>query len=36
VIDRIGEGANLQEHWFDAPWTCATPDTPQPDPLHLS
>jgi ureidoglycolate lyase len=20
VIDRIGEGANLQEHWFDAPW----------------
>ena len=21
VIDRIGPGANLQEHWFDAPWT---------------
>jgi ureidoglycolate lyase len=21
VIDRIGEGANLQEHWFDTPWT---------------
>jgi ureidoglycolate lyase len=21
VIDRIGEGANLQEHWFDRPWT---------------
>ncbi|NIZ13128.1 ureidoglycolate lyase [Phaeobacter sp. HF9A] len=20
VIDRIGEGANLQEHWFDTPW----------------
>lgn len=21
VIDRIGEGANLEEHWFDSPWT---------------
>ena len=21
VIDRIGEGANLEEHWFDTPWT---------------
>lgn len=21
VIDRIGEGANLQEHWFETPWT---------------
>ncbi|MEL7090551.1 MAG: ureidoglycolate lyase [Pseudomonadota bacterium] len=21
VIDRIGEGANLQEHWFDTPYT---------------
>lgn len=21
VIDRIGEGANLQEHWFDEAWT---------------
>lgn len=21
VIDRIGEGANLEEHWFDQPWT---------------
>ena len=21
VIDRIGEGANLEEHWFDAAWT---------------
>ncbi|MFD2740577.1 ureidoglycolate lyase [Sulfitobacter aestuarii] len=20
VIDRIGEGANLEEHWFDRPW----------------
>lgn len=20
VIDRIGEGANLEEHWFDQPW----------------
>ncbi len=21
VIDRIGEGANLEEHWFDVPFT---------------
>ncbi len=21
VIDRIGEGANLEEHWFETPWT---------------
>ena len=21
VIDRIGEGANLEEHWFDTPYT---------------
>lgn len=21
VIDRIGEGANLEEHWFEAPYT---------------
>lgn len=20
VVDRIGEGDNLQEHWFDTPW----------------
>lgn len=20
VIDRIGDGANLEEHWFDTPW----------------
>lgn len=20
VVDRIGPGANLQEHWFEAPW----------------
>lgn len=20
VIDRIGEGANLEEHWFEQPW----------------
>ena len=20
VVDRIGETANLEEHWFDAPW----------------
>ena len=23
VVDRIGEGANLEEHWFDEPWTVA-------------
>jgi ureidoglycolate lyase len=21
VVDRIGAGANLEEHWFDTPWT---------------
>ena len=21
VVDRIGEGRNLEEHWFDEPWT---------------
>ena len=21
VVDRIGEGNNLEEHWFDAPYT---------------
>ena len=21
VVDRIGEGANLEEHWLDEPWT---------------
>lgn len=25
VIDRIGAGDNLQEHWFDAPYTVARP-----------
>ena len=20
VVDRIGDGANLEEHWFDRPW----------------
>ena len=25
VVDRIGEGANLEEHWFETPWTVATP-----------
>jgi ureidoglycolate lyase len=24
VIDRIGQGANLEEHWFDAPYTIDT------------
>ena len=26
VVDRIGDGANLEEHWFDAPWTVTGPD----------
>jgi ureidoglycolate lyase len=21
VVDRIGDGPNLEEHWFDTPWT---------------
>lgn len=25
VVDRIGEGANLEEHWFDAPFTVRAP-----------
>lgn len=25
VIDRIGAGNNLQEHWFDAPYTVVAP-----------
>ena len=25
VIDRIGDGDNLQEHWFDDPWTVVGP-----------
>jgi ureidoglycolate lyase len=26
VVDRIGPGANLEEHWFDTPWTVVTED----------
>ena len=26
VIDRIGKGGNLEEYWFDAPWTVNAPD----------
>jgi ureidoglycolate lyase len=25
VVDRIGEGANLEEHWFEAPWVVRAP-----------
>ncbi|GHD98813.1 ureidoglycolate hydrolase [Defluviimonas sp. 20V17] len=25
VVDRIGEGANLQEHWFDTPYIVTKP-----------
>ena len=25
VVDRIGEGANLEEHWFDEPWAVLAP-----------
>jgi ureidoglycolate lyase len=24
VLDRIGPGDNLEEHWFDAPYTVTT------------
>ena len=27
VVDRIGEGANLEEHWFDEPWTVLPPES---------
>ncbi|WP_298819681.1 ureidoglycolate lyase [uncultured Roseibium sp.] len=26
VVDRIGQGANLEEHWFPEPWIVAAPD----------
>lgn len=26
VVDRIGPGANLEEHWFDTPYTVVTED----------
>ncbi|GGA07112.1 ureidoglycolate lyase [Neptunicoccus cionae] len=26
VVDRIGDGANLQEHWFDHPWEVTDTD----------
>jgi ureidoglycolate lyase len=29
VVDRIGDGPNLQEHWFADPWTVVADD---PDP----
>ena len=25
VVDRIGDGANLQEHWFNTPYTVSRP-----------
>ena len=25
VVDRIGEGANLEEHWLDDPWVVEAP-----------
>lgn len=25
VVDRIGAGANLEEHWFDTPWVVDAP-----------
>ncbi len=25
VVDRIGEGPNLEEHWFDEPWSIIGP-----------
>lgn len=26
VVDRIGPGANLEEHWFETPWNIAPPE----------
>ncbi len=26
VVDRIGTGENLQEHWFETPWRIVDPD----------
>jgi hypothetical protein len=26
VVDRIGPGANLDEHWFDTPFTVVMED----------
>ena len=28
VVDRIGEGRNLEEHWFDEPWTIVAGEEP--------
>jgi ureidoglycolate lyase len=25
VVDRIGDSPNLQEHWFDTPYTVTPP-----------
>lgn len=27
VVDRIGDGPNLEEHWFSDPWTVEAPST---------
>jgi len=27
VVDRIGDGPNLEEHWFSDPWTVEAPET---------
>ena len=27
VVDRIGDGTNLEEHWFSDPWTVEVTDT---------
>jgi len=26
VVDRVGEGENLQEHWFETPWRILSED----------
>ena len=26
VIDRVGEGENLEEHWFETPWQILAED----------
>lgn len=30
VVDRIGEGPNLEEHWFDEPFVVDSATAPQP------
>jgi ureidoglycolate lyase len=33
VVDRIGDGTNLEEHWFQDPWTVEAAETGQASPF---